>query len=232
VLQSHENPVIANKRSDTMKRRLVISALLAVMLLVTIPQAASAYSQSWYLSSNSATSGDYVMYKGSQSGGTSEVTISAGSTLCWTADDPAECDVTFSAGDWIGQLEKSTSLSLVLTYTVSIGYWDVSGDNFVSKGSASGSFILLATTSDFTIEAVPSFTVEQGDYLALQIENTTALTAIDLVTADGASWVEYPLDEPAYPVPELPTIILLAAGSVFLVGYLVLKRRKKAHLRA
>ena len=204
-----------------------------LLAAAALPLVASAdTTQYWYLSSDGARYGDYVMYKGSQSGSTDDVTLVAGTTRCWIADNPAAHDITFGEGDWTGRLRKSLSLALVVTYTVSIGYWDVSGDNFVSEGSDTGSFAFLDTTSNFTIADVPSFTVKQGDYLALQVENTMELTDITLVTEDDDNYVTYPEDQPTYPVPELPTIVLLATGLVFLAGYLGLKKPKRVYLKA
>ncbi len=93
-----------------------VLAIFMVMLLVAVvaPLVASAeISQTWYLSGNltGVQGGDYIMYKGDTTKPTGTVLLPFG--LNWNANQAAQLDVPFPAGDWDGQI----SLSSGKTYT-------------------------------------------------------------------------------------------------------------------
>lgn len=96
-------------------------------------------------------------------------------------------------------------------HSVEIGYCDANRQNFQSNGSSGG-----IVTYSFSIVA-NGFTVPQGKHLALRVN---AVGVAQTVTTDGDSYVEYPEDTPAYPVPEFATIVLFSTGLIVLAGYM------------
>lgn len=199
------------------KRRCVLTLVVAAVLLLSMVGMVSA-TQTWKLSN------DHVMYKDlSFTGGF--VTISASEPYIWTANEAAQCDVGFAAKNWTGSLRFLQYTGIPL-YRVEIGYSDVNGANFVSKGTNNVSGIY----TNFNITA-DAFTVTLDKYLAFQVTNTGSYS-FQLATkpqeeGERESEVRYPEDSPAYPVPELPTVLLMGIGVLALVGYVVLMRRTK-----
>ncbi|TET25590.1 MAG: hypothetical protein E3J67_03605 [Dehalococcoidia bacterium] len=201
-----------------MKRRLVVSVLLAVMLAVGLGGVALAASQTWDLDS------DLVMYKETH-GETGTVDIAKGATTRWTAENAAQCDVPFPADTWTGTL-KCGAINNNKQFTVSVGKWD--GTTFTGYGT-SATYIFDTITKSYSV-AVLAFTVPIGDWLAIEVASVGNLT-ITLQT-DGTCDVISPGADPGYPIPELPTIVLLTTGLVAVAAYFGFKRYRKAYARA
>ena len=199
-----------------MKRRLVESVLLAVILAVSLGGVALAVSQTWDLDSDS------VMYKETHTE-TGSVTIGSGQSHVWTAENAAQVNVPFTAGTWTGTLVNNGTHPTQRTFTVSVGYYD---GTFHSVAT-SGEYSFTVTTVEYSIVDSTGFTVLQNDYLAIQV-TSTGNQGFEIVTT-GTSDLDSPAIDPAYPVSELPTIILFATGLVFLATYLWIKRRKMAY---
>ena len=198
------------------KRRCVLTlVVVAAVLLLSMVGMVSA-TQTWKLSN------DHVMYKDLSFTG-AFVTISASGSYIWTANEAAQCDVGFAAKNWTGFL-RFYQYTGVPPYRIEIGYSDANGANFVSKGTNDVS----GANKNFNITA-DAFTVTLDKYLAFQVTNTGSysFTLATKPLADDASEVSYPEDSPAYPVPELPTVLLMGIGVLALVGYVVLMRRKE-----
>jgi hypothetical protein len=209
-------------QNASLKKGIVV-CLLAAALLVSMVGMASAESQTWHLSSDDITGGK-VMYQGEhQVGGTANVSIGAGNSVIWIANQSALVDVSFTTDTgWGEQLKKTDATSQY--YTVEIGIWN--GTAFISKGSSYEQFV--STDWDaFAISAM--FTVPAGDYLALNVTPDTdmsIMTELFLPTSPGVSRVSSPSTDPGYPYPELPTIILMSAGLLALFSYVVYGRRR------
>jgi hypothetical protein len=191
--------------------------ILVLVMVSATAQMVSAGSQTWYLSSDYTTS-NYTMYKGSQDDCTGAVPISSLSSVIWAANQSAQCDVGFVANDWTGHLNKTGSEA---NFSLAIGVWN--GSLFTPHGSATGTFDGAGEAS-FTISAY-AFDVPSGDYLALMITNTDTQN-INIHT-NQLNDVSSPASDPGYPVPELPTIILVSAGLLMLAGYVYVGRRSK-----
>ena len=117
------------------------------------------------------------------------------------------------------------------SFTVEIGSWNGSiitsaTDPPHSIAGDGGDWYVISFTAD-------AFTVSTGGWLAFRIDNPVAGDA-DLVVKTGQDYsrVKSPIADPGYPIPELPTIILLTTGLVFLAGYFGLKRRNRGYLKA
>jgi hypothetical protein len=206
--------------------------VLVLILVSATAQIAGAVSNTWYLSSTSTPpDGDNkVMYKGSQDGGTDGVWIGLSQSVIWIANQPAQCNVGFAAGNWAGHLRKTNDNPNADGFNVAIGVWD--GSSFTSYGNADGDFG-DSKDKDFTISA-NTFDVIEGQYLAFNVTNSEIPHGLShdgwhfrIVTDDGPSYVSSPEKAPDYPVPELSTIILVSAGLLILAGYVYMGKRSK-----
>jgi MYXO-CTERM domain-containing protein len=199
--------------------------VLAAILMVSMVGIASAASITWDLDSEEIAAGVYEMEKTGGSGDdgqTGNVSITSGSSVIWRADEAAQCDVYFENETWNGQLSNFSTPG-VTDYTVDIGYCDEDGSNFTSNGKTGGHDYFSGGASYFHIEA-NGFTVPHGTYLAL---NVTGGSSSMTVYTNETSSVTWPPEDPAYPVPELPTIVLTGAGLLALAGFVGLRRRNK-----
>ncbi|NIA11620.1 MAG: hypothetical protein GWP10_18345 [Nitrospiraceae bacterium] len=198
--------------------------ILALVMVSATAQMVSANAgrQTWYLSSDHTTGNNNTMYKGSQSGGTSGVKIYSGNSVIWVANQSAQCDVGFARGNWNGRLKKPWR-TRSKPFNVAIGVWD--GSSFTSYGNMDGDFGGGKDNAFFTILA-SQFDVLEGQYLAFNVTNTGSRN-FTIVTKCGLSHVKSPCSDPGYPVPELPTLVLVSAGLLMLVGYVYMGRRNK-----
>jgi hypothetical protein len=76
-----------------------------------------------------------------------------------------------------------------------------------------------ATTQDFST----------GDWLAVRLSwdcETDALRIHYEAEAGSDSYIESPLSDPGYPIPELSTVILFGMGLLVIAGYVALGRRR------
>ena len=180
-------------------------------------------SQSWFLSNTSGS--NYIMYKGDMSKIEGTVTVSDGSSTIWGANEPAAVDVGFPAGTWTGKITLSESFASDETFTVEVGSYE--GSTFTSAGSQTCTGAADKTTFSLEIPAT-AFDISNGNYLALNITNPPDGSA-DLVikTGGGNSYVTSPSTDPAYPVPELSTLILFSTGLLILAGYAYMTRRNR-----
>ena len=181
---------------------------------------ACASCQRWYLSS---TAGSWVMYKGDETKPSGTVPVTDDSSEIWRADEAATTDVGFPAGDWTGHITFDAA-SNDTTVRVYVGKWD--GSSFWP--SSGDEYDDVSGSSDFSISA-SSFDVPETKWLAFKTEDYDAVADSNsaVVSVGGNnSYVSSPSSDPGYPIPELPTIILIGVGLACLGGYLVLKRRR------
>ena len=141
--------------------------------------------QAWYLA-------DRMMYQGDMSTPGAIISIAGDSSRIWVADQPAQMDISFGAGDpsdwtsWTGLIRFRSAPASGETFAVEVGYADdQEGSNFQGAGPEA---ILTGDDSTtafiYTTDAVP-FTTPQGKYLALTIANNS--TSSDAVRV-GGSW--------------------------------------------
>ena len=65
-----------------------------------------------------------------------------------------------------------------------------------------------------------SFMVQDGDYLAMSLRNDNGNESIMLKLGSDFSYLSSPAYYPAYPVPEMATLVLVSSGLVALAVYL------------
>ena len=189
---------------------------------VTVIQLQSPGAQSWYLHN------DDVMYKGVTNKTEGSVSIGASASNIWIADEATTTDVTFASSAWTGQVvftSAPTGGGSPHTFTVEIGY-STDGSDFTAGGpDATLTGDGTATVFPYTTDAA-SFTVTNGKYLALRLTNNSG-SGYDVTTGLTWSYTNSPSSEPGYPVPELPTIILLSLGLAGLGIYYWLRKRPR-----
>ena len=208
------------------RKKSIVAFLLAAALLILAVGIASA-AQTWDFDH------DDVMYKGEAHTETGTVTIGevgGGGSNIWRSEHAAQVDegVAFDAETWNGQLE-CTDPSLNKKFTVEIGIWN--GSSFTSKGK-SAEYDLnhwVGFGRAYQLSA-SGFTVPNGQWLAARV-NSTGTEDFTLIT-DGSCYITYPPDHPDYPVPELPTIILMSTGLLALAGYVVYSRSRRRNGKA
>jgi len=178
-------------------------------------------SQRWYLSS---TAGSWVMYKGDDTKTAGTVTVADDGSEIWVANEAATVDVGFPANTWTGVITLDDASTSNETFAVEVGrYVDTT---FTSYGSQTFSEYGDDKTHSFSISA-GGFTVPETKYLALRITNPAGSGNLVVKTGLNYSYLTSGASDPGYPVPELPTIILLGAGLACLGGYIIFMRRKR-----
>jgi hypothetical protein len=170
--------------------------------------------QTWYSHS------DDTMYKEIINKPSGTLTITDGESNLWLADEVAEVNVGFPAGTWEGLITLEETLADGEQFTVTIGS---SHDSIITPAD-NGSQTLEGNGSDksFSLSiTADAFTVDTGDYLALQIDNPLggSTGAFNIKTGLRSNYISSPLSDPGYPIPELPGIILLSLALAILGGY-------------
>ena len=196
----------------------IVVCLLTAVLLVSMVGVASA--TMYYLDSDKDTGGSeqYIMWKDSSGECSGSVDIGADNSEIWTANEAASGDVDFSGGkNWAGNIKCANDGK---KYTAYIGYYD--GTNFHSYGD-SGEITISGGHGDFGITS-SAFTVPTGKWLALKVASSTGIIVSTTIGGLYNSGVYFDTP-PDYPVPELPTIILMSIGLLALLGYVGYRRR-------
>ncbi|MCK4721813.1 MAG: hypothetical protein KAT75_00845, partial [Dehalococcoidia bacterium] len=189
----------------------------------------------WYLDNDLDESpgwADHIMYKSPDGEPVNtedlSVIVGSGAWIIWRADQPALVDVAFGDMPWDGKMMlvegNSADLGnmvLQLGYIDDAGFTDV-GETTLADGDVKpwGAF--------YDIDVGYGFVVPQGKYLALKVINNSD-DAINVRTGSSHAWLRAPPTNPPPPVPELATIVLVAAGLVFVGGYFLLRRQGFHH---
>ena len=214
-------------------KKAVVSFLIAAVVLVSVVGTASAVSITWYFNSTASTvnGADYWMSRQWSDSG-DKIGLYSGNTFTWCADEAAQVDVTFCAENWSVHLDYTRGiqggyLESGETVTAKIGILESDG-TFTEKcsNSEAGSGSSTGGESDSMISiSCPSFTVPQGDYLAVKVSMAGGKVRID---AEGsASTITSPTCGDPYPTPELATLVLFGTGLLALAGFVLYNRRKE-----
>ena len=202
---------------------LLVAALVVGLAGVVLAQEEN--STKWELDSETVFTGYEMERDGGpgDNGQTGSVIITANGNEIWFADEAATTDLGFATASWSVILARTGTITSTHDITVRIGVYD--GSSYTWK-EYSGTKTFPAGNNwcsfSFTTSA---FTVPNGDRIVFQIEDQENAT-LEVVT-NAASNVTFPLADPVYPVPELPTILLSGAGLAALGGYIWLRRRRQ-----
>ena len=221
----------AKVKREGLKKGIVVGVLAAV-LLVSAVTVASAF---WYPPEYNDSlpehcsivwdlDHDNVMYKAPH-GETGSVDISGGSSVVWRAENSAipAGGVYFPARTWYVGLDFTNVDETNKCVKVYIGSWNDSAKTFSSAGESRWEeFKANQIWKFFQIWNVEGFIVPEGEYLALKIKSETD---VKVDTEEADCWLLWVPDDPAYPIPELPTFILTSVGLLTLAGYVGLRRR-------
>jgi len=187
--------------------------------------------QTWYLS-NVAAGPDYRMYHENTSKTSTTVTVGNGSMEYWIADEPAQGDVTFPGdGNWHVAVYMDSPPSTGNQFTGTLGTYDPDGPTYTPEHGP-WNFTGADGSKDYWTVSfnAGSFTIPSGDYLAFWIVNTNDATGEALLPKVGSSnsVVISATSDPAYPVPELPPVVLMATALAALGGYYLARRGIRA----
>jgi hypothetical protein len=211
--------------------------MIVFCLLLTLPMGILAAGsntgpQSWSFDSGNVGTLTSRMEKNwgpGDNGQTGSITISgsAGTNYhIWVADQIADGSITYTSGAWIFMISTNqdwgTNGSLC---DVEIGYWNGSYHSLTSAPSITHrgrSTILIETLVQSTTLTIPN-----GTYLAVKLINQTGSNRI-VYTAENSqnSYLRSPETDPAYPLPELSTSILMALGLGGLGSFILWQRQK------
>ena len=212
-------------QNASLKKGIVV-CLLAAALLVSMVGMASAATVWHHLDSvEGAASGIYKMWKDDGSECSGSVAITSGGSKIWTSNVPASCDVGFGGKLWNANIMRVGTTGEE-KFTAYIGYYD--GSTFHSGGSSGEKTIPDGEAGlSFSFNA-GAFTVPEGNWLAYKVESSTGVT-VDCTTGDSYVFFVAP---PAYPVPELNTLVLLSVGLLALAGFVVYSRSRRRNGKA
>ena len=207
----------------------IVVCLLTAALLISMVGMASAQTITWRMT-NTASGVDgaqYIMYKYSGAGSAELISIGEGVSKVWSANASALVDCSFTAGTWVVTIDMTADHPLDTTdeIVVEIGY--LKSGTFYPAGSRTYSPSVLKEYDQIDV-TVGAFTVETGDYLVTKI--TMNKGDIEVETNGGTnsdSYTRYPYGTPDYPVPELPTIVLMSAGLLALAGFVLYNSRSR-----
>ena len=220
--------------------RLIGILVLAMVVLASVHVVGATGEVTWHLRKDTATGFDYpsghvsdkIMTKDEPTSGTATwVKFDSGKESWWYTTQSAECDLTFPAGDWsvtfLTQLDttddKGKSLEIYLWKLSETGtateITSVSEEVDI-KGERTHSVTLAASNVD----------VDKGERMALSFTwapDATKRVWIGCDSTERDSTLKSPSSSPAWPVPELSTLILFSVGLLVLAGYVALRRNNK-----
>ena len=216
------------------KKSIVVCLLAAALLVSMVGMASADPDIIWYLRSYDpvVNGADYEIHKGSGYGPADSVAIAAGESKIWVANEAAEVEVSFGTQNWRVLIDYTDEagggfLDNGESITVKIGSLDPVSGTFTEAMSMSEDGWSAATFGEITPGS--SWSVPKDDYLALELTLTGGNgVKVDIHNVGGgvsASYIKCLGACADYPVPELPTIILMSTGLLALFGYVVYRRR-------
>ena len=218
--------------------------MVLVLILVSATAqmvSASSGSQSWHLldveyTGKIADDGTFPHHKdrfmnktGNATKGTS-TSLPGKKTAWWYAGHPAQFDgVTFGENHWIVTINHSKTGGYTIFANVSKVNDSTGEVTYLANGSESASSLGVTIITCYDNPNTNQI-FNANERLALRIyHNSTNARSIYYynVTKEYYSNLTSPTSDPGYPVPELPTIILVSAGLLILAGYVYVGRRSK-----
>jgi hypothetical protein len=203
----------------------------AVSNQFTIPLPHFDLPTAWYLNEIPNYSGndmEWVLDGGKhiQSGG---VLLDSNTTQTWFAYSVAPAGgITYNSGNWTFLMH--TPEEWTTPPEVYFGEWTVGGftaQKFGPFSIAHANWNPANFTYTATINVPDQISVSEGHYLAVQITNSNSKTeAIATCHRVGGAYLEPPEPKPNWPVPEMPTGILLGIGLAGIGVFIMIKQKK------
>ena len=202
--------------------------------------------QAWYFTTNTASApindtlnsgidSHRIMTKGVEGGADTEMSLPKGKQVWFYADQVADCNVSFPAGTWnvsywVRTIDDEDSDKLITTRLHGI---DSTGAELPGSPYAVEYYnILEAHTVENVTKSLNAagFTIPEDGRFAIEVLwDSTAQQGLQVYCnppGKHASQVTSPTSDPGYPIPELPTVLLLGLGLLVFAGYVGLRRRR------
>ncbi|MFC1937114.1 hypothetical protein ACFLWY_00980 [Chloroflexota bacterium] len=168
------------------------------------------------------------------SGPASAVEVLANERAWWYSDVAATEPVSFGEEDWEAEVHVFLDSGSEDNKTVTVKAWKVASNGTATElasGSWTGTVDTTNTHHQITLTHIGSQNIPVGWLIACSVEwsGGTANVKIGYNNTMGQeddSWCQTPTNDPGYPVPELPTLILLSAGLAAAFIYLTIRKRK------
>jgi hypothetical protein len=194
--------------------------------------------QTWYFTNDAVTGPTWIeatcnrnMTKGME-GEDDKISLVSGGHVWFYADQVTDCNVTFPNGTWnVSYWVKAADADKGMQVTTRLHGINSTGAKLSGSPYAEGNYTI---TSKFSEEVTgfsnpAGFTIPEGGRFAIEILwDSDASLSLELYcnrVAEDASQVTSPTSDPGYPIPELPTVLLLGLGLLVFVGYVRLRRR-------
>ena len=239
-------------QNASLKKSIVV-CLLAAALLVSVVGMASATTQTWSLHNTNylhppAQDGatphalDKLMHKDTPCTNASHVEVTINSTHpAWWYDYVAQVNSTFGDNPWQAKIyhpvwtgeEAGNQTGETITGEVWLVWDNGTRIKKVASGSGGIKYGLPSTSLDIYDNGATTQEFSVGQRLAFRVctNNATGLK----IWYDGTSAcseLESPWSDPGFPVPELPTIILMSTGLLALAGFVVYSRSRRRNGKA
>ena len=228
--------------------RLQLMKLLGIILLLAglvvglVPGAGAKTAQTWRLlhdtytgtAANDTTTHykDLIMNK---TGDTVEspyyMILPANKTVWWYAENVAQVNVSFGTDvNWKVHLYHETASDEKIKADI----YSVNQTGGIDQLATSGWVTATSNNTKITVEGIKGKEqlIPQNSRIGLRISWTGSEASFNIyyysTSNEKYSSLTSPETDPGYPVPELPTIILVFLGLLLLGGYIWLKRRRKS----
>lgn len=210
----------------------LIGLSLVVLLVAAATPASALPGEKFDLEENTDGVGNRIMYQLSQ-GPKPTTTQPTGVVIngcqIWRSDIGAEVAHTTPAVDVEIQLDWAL-VSNVNSLTVEIGrYSTIGGFEPVLLYDDTANVPLLSTSYvTSAVVAYPGQHFLDGEFMAVQICVELANAESDaILSVDGGSWIDFIVEGPFFPIPELASLLFTGIGLAGIAGLAVVGRRRR-----
>ena len=226
-----------------------IILLLAGLLVALVSGAGAETAQTWYLTADGKPADaplaedekthykDNLLHKDEATTTGHYFDLPYDEVAWFYADTGAECDLSFGEYAWKAYIRTEAIEDDEVGHTLKVEICKVTPGGTVTvlaEGSKTFSGAVDPGVREITCEDIVDTTqnFSTGDWLGIRISWTCPTDRLRIYYGTPAdkedSTIISPSTDPGYPVPELPTIILVFLGLLLLGGYIWLKRWRKS----
>ena len=219
---------------------MMIILVLMLVSATTMQMVSAAGEVTWHLRNDAATGFNYsseheydlIMNRESPTSGTATwFKFGPGNESWWYANYSAECNLTFPSGEWNVTFKTKLDNTSDKGKSVEIHLWRL------FKNGTAAEIINKSKVVDIVGErwhpvllAPNAIDVDKGERIALSFKWAYEADERVWIGCDSAardSTLTSPPNSPVWPVPELPTLLLVSAGLLILAGYAYMGKRNK-----